>query len=269
MRKIFLSFLLTALLFCGSVIFVSAATPTGSDTLRVGVRANVSGFGYVNADTGRYSGLEVDIADEMASRLGYSETEFKTATPDTSEKLLLDDDVDCVLACYSITDEREETLDFSPAYYTDRAVVLLEDSSLFTNIFDMKGCNFGMVKGSDTVSNLISKLTDIGFTNGEIVDSNIDGSVLTFDNFSITEMKTYTELDQALEAGTIDAMCTDSCIIKTYLFPDRNIMKNFQIGEENYAVATAKDSDLSEPAAETIQEMLDDGTIAALIDKWD
>ncbi len=268
MRKITL-ILLTIILCCSSAIFAGAATPTGSNTLRVGVRANVSGFSYLNIDTGRYTGLEVDIADEAAARLGYSDTEFVTVTPDTCETLLLDDEIDCVLACFSITEERQETMDFSPAYYTDSSVVLLENSSLFTNIFEMKDCTFGMIRGSDTVSQLINKLVQLGFTDGETLITRSDGSELIFDNFNILEMDTYDELDEALEAGDIDAMCSDGCIIKSFLYEDRNIMKNFKLGEEEYGAATLKDSDLSEPLANTIQEMLDDGSIEALIDKWD
>ena len=38
---------------------------------------------------------------------------------------------------------------------------------------------------------------------------------------------------------------------------------------QEYGVATQKDSALSQPVAEAIQGMLDDGTIAELTDKWD
>ncbi len=268
MRKITL-FLTTVILCCGCAISVSAATPTGENTLRIGVRANVSGFGYLNEDTGRYTGLEVDIAEEVATRMGYSGAEFATVTPETCESLLSDDEIDCALACFSITEERQETMDFTQPYYTDTSVVLLEDSSLFTNIFEMKGCTFGMIKGSDTVSQLINKLVQLNFTDGELLRTRSDGFELIFDNFTILEMDTYNELDEALEAGDIDAMCSDGCIIKSFLFEDRNIMKNFQIGTEEYGAVTLKDSDLSEPLADTVQEMLDDGTIEALIDKWD
>ena len=39
--------------------------------------------------------------------------------------------------------------------------------------------------------------------------------------------------------------------------------------QQEYGVATQKDSALSQPVAEAIQGMLDDGTIAELTDKWD
>ena len=55
----------------------------------------------------------------------------------------------------------------------------------------------------------------------------------------------------------------------TYINDDRSLLENFSIADQQYAVATQKGSSLSQPVAETIQAMLDDGTIATLIDKWD
>ncbi len=246
----------------------STSTPTGSKTLRVGVRDNVNRFGYLNDVTGRYSGLEIDIAEDMAARLGYSNVEWVTATPTDKEELLENDDVDCVVACYSITEAREENMNFSPAYYTDASVVMVEDSSLFTTINDLKGYTFGTVADTNTASQLASKLEAIGFSDGELLSSSEDGTELQYDDFRILELPSYQELSTALEEGTIDAMCADGSILFTYLTADRHELE-FQIATQDYGVATLKDSALSEPISETIQAMLDDGTIAALIDKWD
>ena len=48
---------------------------------------------------------------------------------------------------------------------------------------------------------------------------------------------------------------------------DRSIL-DFTIDTQKYGVATQKDSALSQPVAEAVQGMLDDGTIARLTDKW-
>lgn len=37
----------------------SASSPTGSDTLRVGVRADIVNFGYLNEQTGKYYGMKL------------------------------------------------------------------------------------------------------------------------------------------------------------------------------------------------------------------
>ena len=98
------------------------------DTLRVGVRSDIVNFGYLNERTGKYYGLEIDIAEEMARRMGYADVEFVTVTPDTRKDMLMNGEVDCLAACYSISDTRLENFDFSPAYYTDDAVIMVENS---------------------------------------------------------------------------------------------------------------------------------------------
>ncbi len=258
---------------CGRVNAGSSAqrgTPTGSNTLRVGVRDNISGFGYLNEDTGRYSGLEIDIAEEMADRLGYSMVEYTSVTPETREELLADGEIDCILACFSTGEEREEVFDFSPAYYEDASVVMVEDSSLFSSLSDLVGYTIGTVSGTNATSDLISKLTELGLTNGKIIE--VPGEEkeeeVRLENFDIVQLPTHAELSEALEEGSIDAMCADGCLIKTYFYSDRNILPT-EISSQDYAVATVKDSNLSEPVAEAIQDMLEDGTIEALIDKWD
>ena len=77
----------------------------------------------------------------------------------------------------------------------------------------------------------------------------------------------YAELSQALETGAVDAVCLDGSIAKAYMNDDRSFFK-VTLGEMHYGAATAKDSALSAPMAEAMQALLDDGTVARLIDKW-
>ncbi len=270
-----LPLLFLCLAFCLTGCASSAGTssgsgPNGMSTLRVGVRSRISGFGYLNENTGRYSGLEIDIAQEMADRLGYSSVEFVSVTPEDRLEMLLSDSIDCVLACYSITDEQKEFVDFSPAYYEDASIVMVENSSLFRYMQDLMGhgYTFGTVEGTNTASQLIERLKGMGLTDGILLETSYDGSISYYDNFNIAYYETYQIMDDLLEEGTIDAFCADGCIARTYLAADRNIL-DFIISTQDYGAATLKGSVLSEPVAQTIQAMLDDGTIAELIDKWD
>ena len=131
--KATISMLLVALLAVFSIVSLSAcgntATPTGNNTLKVGVRSDIVNFGYLNEQTGKYYGLEIDIANEMANRLGYSDVELVTVTPDDRKEKLLNGEVNCLIACYSVSESREENFDFSPTYYTDATSVMVENSS--------------------------------------------------------------------------------------------------------------------------------------------
>lgn len=242
-------------------------TASNGQTLCVGVRSDVVGFGYLNENTGKYYGLEIDIANEMAARMGYADVEFVTVTPDTRKDMLLNGDVDCMVACYSIAESREKNFDFSPSYYTDASVVMVENSSLITGVEGLKGRTFGTMAGTNTAPQLVIKLTEGGFTSGEALTANEDNSDVLFDTFHLVQMATYQDLSRALEEGVIDAACMDGAIAHTYLSADRSLL-DYTIDTQEYGVATQKDSALSQPVADAIQGMLDDGTIASLTDKW-
>ena len=127
----------------------------GEGTLRVGVRSDVVGFGYLNETTGKYYGLEIDIAEEMASRLGFSDVEFATVLPETRKDMLMNGEIDCLVACYSIAESRQKNFDFSAAYYADDSVIVVENSSLVDDVEDLKGLTFGTMAGSNTAPQLV------------------------------------------------------------------------------------------------------------------
>lgn len=241
----------------------------GSGTLRAGVRADVVGFGYLNEGTGNYYGLEIDLVSELAERLGYGDVEFVTVVPDDRKERLLAGEVDLVAACYSIADSRLENFDFSPAYYDDEVVAVVQNSSLIESVDDMRGLTFGTMAGSNAAPLLSVKLYETGFSNGEPVTANDDNSEVEFDTWRLRQFPGYQELSDALEQGVVDAMVLDGAIAHTYMDDKRSVLEGFVVAEQSYGVATQKDSALSAPVAEAVQAMLDDGTVAALQDKWD
>lgn len=243
-------------------------TASNGETLRVGVRSDVVGFGYLNDGTGKYYGLEIDIANEMAERMGYGAVEFVSVLPENRKDMLQNGEVDCLVACYSIAESRQKNFDFSPAYYSDDSIVMVENSALIDGVDALKGKTLGTMSGSNTAPQLVIKLTEAGFTSGEALSANEDNSDVVFDTFHLVQMGSYQELSKALEEGAIDAACMDGSIAKTYLDADRSIL-DFTIDTQEYGVATQKDSALSQPVSAAIQGMLDDGTIAQLTDKWD
>lgn len=251
----------------GSAAKVTAAS--SPDTLRVGVRADIVGFGYLNEQTGKYYGLEIDIANDLAERLGYKDVAFVTVTPENRKELLLDGDIDALIACYSIAETRLENFDFSPAYYDDAIIAVVENSSLITSIDDLRGRTFGCMGGANAAPLLNNKLKEIGFSTGTDKILGADDVDVQFDTWHLKQFPSYQELSDALEEGAVDAMVLDGAIAKTYMNDERSSLDGFNVDEVSYGVATNKGSELSERVATAIQEMLDDGTIDALVDKWD
>lgn len=251
--------LTTGLCACGSA-------EQKSGTLKVGVRDDIVNFSCLNETTGKYYGLEVDIANELADRLGYADVEFTTVQPENRKEMLLNGDVDCLIALYSIADSRLENFDFSAPYYTDKTVLMVEKSTLFDSISDLKDKTIGIVNGTNAGPLLANKLYELGIITDKVV-SNSDNETV-YEGARVRKAERYSDLDTLLESGEVDAVCMDASIAGTYLNEDRLYLEE-TISEQEYGVATIKDSDLSQQVSEAIQAMLDDGTIDLLINKWD
>lgn len=242
-----------------------AAAAGGGGTLKVGVRSDIVNFSLLNEQTGKYYGLEIDIAEEMAERLGYSDVEYSTVTPDDRKETLLEGKVDCLIACYSIAESRLENFDFSPAYYNDTTSVMVENSSLITDITQLHGGVFGIMSGSNASPLLAIKLNEMGIIGDNVISNTDEGT--QYEGVYVKKLPSYAELSQALEEGIVDAAVMDDSITDTYMNDDRSLL-DINISDQQYGVATQKGSELSPRVAEVIQGMLDDGTIAALVEKW-
>ena len=246
MRLFVLLAALTLGVFAGGQRVHAADTP-----LVVGVRDDIVNFSYLNETTGKYYGLEIDLAKELAARLGRDGTQFVTVTPATREQALQDGEVDCLIACYSIDEERQELFDFSAPYYSDDTVFMVQTSSCFTRWMDLAGMTVGVLKGSNT---------------GDLVTDTM--KTYSHKGVKLHEEDTYQALSDALERGDVDAVCMDGCIAQAYMNEDRVYLPG-SLATQSYGVATPKGSELSGEVAAAMDEMLADGTVDAYIDKWD
>ncbi|MDO4344667.1 MAG: transporter substrate-binding domain-containing protein [Eubacteriales bacterium] len=235
-------------------------------TLRVGVRGDIMNFSYQSETNGKYYGMEIDLAQKLAKELGYSDLEYVQVTPEDRKDMLLNGEVDCLIAAYSISDSRLENFDFSPAYYVDDTVIMVQKSSLFKSVRDLKDKTVGILGGTNAGPLLAIKLYETGMIGEEVLLNNDDET--RYDNLTVLKLDSYKEVSEALEEGKIDAACMDGVIANAYMNEDRDFLE-LDIAEQEYGVATLKDSELSAPMAEAVQKFLDDGTIEELIDKWD
>ncbi len=268
-RRSFTGLALSVAAGCAGALLSGCEGAAGRGTLRAGVRSDVTGFGYLNERTGNYYGLEIDLVGELAERLGRTGVEFVTVTPDDRKEMLLGGEIDLICACYSIADSRLENFDFSPAYYEDEVVAVVQNSSMIESLDDMRGLTFGTMSGANAAPLLSVKLYEEGFSDGEVRSANEDNSDVRFDTWHLLQFPSYQELSDALETGKVDAMVLDGAIARTYMDDKRSVLDGFVVAEQSYGIATQKDSELSAPVAEAVQAMLDDGTVAALQDKWD
>lgn len=234
--------------------------------LRVGVKNAVIGFGFQDTLTGEYSGMEIDLATALAEELGV-DVEFTTVTAATRTELLDSGDIDCVLATFTITEERKESWDFTTPYYTDHVTVLVEDASGIKTLADLEGKLVGVSSGSTSARALTSAMIEAGVIEGK------DFSKETFDAATWKEGVTFQQFDDypgistALAAGQVDAFCVDKSILAVYKIDGRSYIED-EFAPQEYGIATKKDSGFSAYCEAFIQAKLEDGTIEGLIEDY-
>ena len=168
-----------------------------------------------------------------------------------------------------MSDERSELFDFSPEYCTDSIILVAQDTSLIKGIDDLGGCTFGVMSGANTAPQLARHLAEVGFSDGKQLSASSDGCDAEYDTWHLMMYSSYQELSDALESGEVDVMACDGVIAKAYLNDERVILPGFSIDPQRYAVATQKGSALSGRVGDAVRGMVDDGTVAAIIDAWD
>lgn len=233
--------------------------------LRVGVKNAVVGFGFQDTLTGEYSGMEIEIAEKIAESLGV-DIEFTAVTAATRTELLDSGDIDCVLATFTITDERKLSWDFSTPYYTDYVSVLVENSSGITSLEGLVDKKVGVSSGSTSAKSLVSAMIDAGLISGDGFDPDTFDPALWTTGVSFQQYDDYPAISIALSAGEVDAFCVDKSILAIYNTDSRSYIED-QFSPQDYGVATAKDSDFSVYVEELITQWLADGTIQAFIEE--
>ncbi len=199
---------------------------------------------FESIEAGDEVGFDVDLAEEIASRLGL-EVEWVRANFDTIFTAVDQGQFDMVAAASTITEEREDTVDFSMPYYNSRqAVVVNTDRTADIDSSDDLGQGdvVGVQKGT---------------TGKDWAEENLQPRGV--------EIKVYQQVPDAfrdLDAGAITAVVNDepssADIIKD--LPSLELVEAIDT-DEKYGFAFARANDgLREAANGALEEIIADGT---------
>lgn len=231
--------------------------------LNVGVKNAVIGFGYQDTLTGEYSGLEISLAEKLAEYLGV-DVEFTAVTAATRTELLDSGDIDCVLATFTITDERKKSWDFTTPYFTDHVSVLVENSSGIKTLSDLTDKKVGVSSGSTSAKSLVQAMIDNGVITGDGFDADTFDPATWTEGVSFAQYEDYPTISTALSAGEVDAFCVDKSILAIYNTDSRSYIEE-EFAPQEYGIATTKGSGFSTVCEDLVQQWLSDGTIDGLI----
>ncbi len=234
--------------------------------LRVGVKSDVLGFGYLDPTTNEYSGIEIDLAQALADKLGV-EVEYTTVTAATRGELLDSGDLDCVLATFTITEERRQSWDFTTAYYTDHVTALVETESGITSLEDLVGATVGVSSSSTSARALVEAMIEAGVITGEGFDAETFDPALWTEGVSFRQYDDYPAISTALSAGEVQAFCVDRSILAYYQSADRSFI-DAEFAPQEYGIVTRLGSGFSAYCEEFVQACLSDGTIEGLMAEY-
>lgn len=217
----------------------------------LGLDASFPPLGFTDED-GNIVGYDIDLAKEVTKRLG---VEFK-AQPidwDAKEMELATGKIDCIWNGFTMTPEREEALSFTKAYLSNDQVLIVKADSGVTTLADMAGKKVGLQNGSSAQA---------------AVESNKEFAA------SLKEQVFYKENLTALNdliIGGVDGVVMDS-VVAAYDIAQSNkplVIVSEVLSKESYGVGFRKgDVKLRDEVQKILEEMANDGTVAAISTKW-
>jgi len=208
-------------------------------------------FEYLEAGSTDPIGYDIDVANEIASRMGLEceflpSQDFDSLVPTVKEG----GKADIAIAGITINDERKKEVDFSDPYFeSNLAIVVKADSSEDGTTLDAEGKQIACQTGT---------------TGDAYVDENMPQATkvpLTDISAGLTGVST----------GKFDAYVIDLPVARKNLkdaFTDLKIAEEIATGEE-YGIVVSKDNPaLTEAINKQLAEMKSDGTLQKIWDKW-
>ena len=163
-------------------------------TLRLGGTQTSNLFSLLNEKDGKLRGFDAGVAQLLTRYIlgDGSRFQFTQVTSSTREQVLINDQVDMVLATYSITPARAEKISFAGPYYTSQAGVLVKsNNSTIQSYNDLAGKKVA---------------TQAGSTGPAILAQFAPKAV-------VQEFQTHQEALDALRQGRVDAYVTDHTLL--------------------------------------------------------
>ena len=174
----------------------------GGEKLTVGSDVPYPPFEEFGKTKTEFKGFDIELVEAIAEKIGRT-PEFKDTSFDTIFRDLAQGKFDMVASATTITDEREETVDFTNPYYLPSAqsIVVKKGNSDLKTDKDLEGLVVGVQQGT---------------TGEEYVEEEIETK----------ELRTYPQGPDtvpALKAGTIDAVVIDRPVAENIIEADSGL----------------------------------------------
>ncbi|MGD9478959.1 transporter substrate-binding domain-containing protein [Shinella sp. G-2] len=211
---------------------------------------------FVDPKTGEQIGWEYDAMNEIAKRLNFK-VEYQNTSWDAMIQAVSDNQYNIGMTGITIKDDRKAKVDFSDPYMRSQQFMLVRgDENRFTDAKSFGAFADGLIAAQPGTSPFYTAVY-------EILDGNEQNPrIKLFETFGATV--------QALQAGDVDLVLTDSVAAKGYVDASGGKLKvvGGPLGAEDFGFIFPKGSDLVAPVNAAIAALKADGTLDALDKKW-
>lgn len=198
-------------------------------------------------EEGKWTGFDTEFAEAVAAKLGVT-AEFIVIDWDNKILELEAGSIDAVWNGMTITDEVRNGMSVSKAYVKNAQVVVLEDPASYADVASLSELSFAVEAGSAGEA----AAADAGLTNVTAV------------------------VDQATALMEVASGSVDACIIDITManamtgagtsYPDLGY--SLELTTEEYGIGFRKNSDLTDEVNRIMDELIADGTLPALAEKY-
>lgn len=198
-------------------------------------------------------GIDAEIAKALGEKLGY-EIQIEDMNFDAIIPSVVSGKADIAMAGLTVTPERQESVDFTESYATGVQVVIVKEDSPITSVDDL------FAEGANHTVGVQTATTGDLYTTGDI------------EGAGLGKVERYTkgaDAVAALTSGKIDCVVIDNEPAKAFVEANEGLkILDTEYITEDYAIALAKGSELTESINAALQELKADGTVQSIIDKY-
>ena len=239
-----------------AIALICMLTLTGmamAETLKMGTNASFPPYEFYDDESGEIVGIDAEVAAAICAKLGY-ELEIVDMDFDAIIPAVTTGKIDFGMAGMTVTEERMQSVDFTTSYATGIQVVIVKEDSEIVSVDDL------FAEGASHKIGVQQGTTGDLYCSWDIEDEGLG---------SVERYKNGTDAVLALTSGKVDCVVIDNEPAKNYIAANEGLkILDTEYAVEDYAIALAKDSELTEKINAALEELIADGTVQAIIDKY-
>ena len=201
----------------------------------------------MTTDSGEFEGIDLETAQAIADKLGL-ELQIDDMDFDAALLAVQQGKSDMVMAGVTVTDERQNVMDFTDSYATGIQSIIVKEDSDIASVDDLAGKKIGTQRGT----------TGYLYCSDDFGDEN----VVAYDD-GLTAV-------QMLNNGQVDCVVIDNAPAKEFVAanPGLKLLDTAYV-EEDYAIGVGKgNTELKDAINTALEELKADGTLQAIVDKY-